>query len=228
MAIRLYTMPISQPSRALSWACLYEGTQVEEVQIMPGKDTRQDDYRKKNPIATVPRLEEGDFVLNESHAIMCYLGDKFGWNLYPANPKVRAKIHQYMNWHHGNTRQITLGLFMPIVRTDITVPKEVVENSFKTIHGSLSTVETWLGQSAWLCGDAPTVADLACYCEIGQCSDRYTGLFGINGIALDSFPKISRWMEACEALQGHEESHAALAKLAPKIKAKAQSARSKL
>jgi glutathione S-transferase len=107
-------MLISQPARAVSWACEYEGTSVEEVNIMPGKDTRTADYRKHNPIAAVPRLEEDGFVLNESHAIMCYLGDRFNWKLYPKDPQVRARIHQYMNWHHQNTRRITLSLFAPV------------------------------------------------------------------------------------------------------------------
>lgn len=34
--MKVYTMPISQPARALAWACALEGTQLEEVQATAG------------------------------------------------------------------------------------------------------------------------------------------------------------------------------------------------
>lgn len=95
--MKIYTMPISQPCRALSWACLYEGLKVEEVQTMPGKDTRSKEFMAQGVIGAVPRLEEDGFILNESHAIMAYLGDKFHWKLYPKDAKTRALVHQYMS-----------------------------------------------------------------------------------------------------------------------------------
>lgn len=215
-------MPISQPCRALSWACRYEGTEVEEVQAMPGKDTRTEAYKMKNPIAAVPRLEEGEFVLNESHAIMCYLGDRHNWKLYPSDPQVRAKIHQYMNWHHQYARKITMGLFAPIMRPDLKMSEQSVKEALATVVVTLRALEQWLASSPWLCGEVATLADLSCYCEVGQCLDKFTGLFSIAGISLTAFPRVQLWLNHCETLKGFEESHAALATMGPKIKAKAQ------
>eukprot|EP00446_Apocalathium_sp_SHHI-4_P037683 CAMPEP_0177307326 /NCGR_PEP_ID=MMETSP0368-20130122/8188_1 /TAXON_ID=447022 ORGANISM="Scrippsiella hangoei-like, Strain SHHI-4" /NCGR_SAMPLE_ID=MMETSP0368 /ASSEMBLY_ACC=CAM_ASM_000363 /LENGTH=213 /DNA_ID=CAMNT_0018766095 /DNA_START=57 /DNA_END=694 /DNA_ORIENTATION=- len=131
---------------------------------MPGKDTQTEEYRAQNPIGAVPRLvEEDGFVLNESHAIMCYLGDKFKWKLYPEDAKVRARIHQYMNWHHSNTRRITIALFAPVMRPDMPLPKEMCDAYRKEITGSrgiLSTIERFLSSSTWLCGERPTIAVL--------------------------------------------------------------------
>ena len=31
------------------------------------------------------------------------------------------------------------------------------------------------------------------YCEIGQCLDKFTGLFALNGIDLSAYPKINQW-----------------------------------
>mmetsp|Transcript_69435 Transcript_69435/g.136296 ORF Transcript_69435/g.136296 Transcript_69435/m.136296 type:complete len:231 (+) Transcript_69435:52-744(+) len=230
MAPKVYTMLISQPARALSWACAFEGTEVEEVQVMPGKDTKKPEYLAANPIPTVPRLEEDGFVLNESHAIMCYLGDKHNWKLYPRDARMRARIHQYMNWHHQNTRRITLALFAPVVRTDLAFPKDMLDDWKKNITspmGTLSTIETWLSSSKWLCGDQPTVADLSCYCEIAQCCDQFTGIFAINGIDLAPYPRIRAWLAACEQLPGHDQSHALLKKMSSDFK-KAAQLRSKL
>ena len=33
---------------------------------------------------------------------------------------------------------------------------------------TLKTIERWLGESEWLIGDEPTVADFSCFCELGQ------------------------------------------------------------
>mmetsp|Transcript_29682 Transcript_29682/g.75561 ORF Transcript_29682/g.75561 Transcript_29682/m.75561 type:complete len:230 (-) Transcript_29682:39-728(-) len=226
--IKIYTMLVSQPARAVSWACLFEGTQVEEVQVMPGKDTRTEAYIKQNPIPAVPRLEEGDFVLNESHAIMCYLGDKFKWKLYPADPQVRARIHQYMNWHHQNTRRITNALFAPVVRPDLPLHPATIEQWIKETKNTFTALEQWLSQSKWLCGDMPTVADLSCYCEVGQCLDKFTGMFAINGIDLAPYPGIVAWLAECEKLVGWEKSHEVLKKIAPRFNEMAKKRASKL
>ncbi|CAK0834674.1 unnamed protein product, partial [Prorocentrum cordatum] len=138
-----------------------------------GKDTRTVEYAEQGPILAVPRLVEDGFVLNESHAIMSYLGDKFEWKLYPAEAGINA---------------------------------------------TLKIIERWLATSRWLCGDCPTIADLSCYCEIGPCQDKFIGLFTLNGINLDSYPHIVRWLEACEKLPGYDTSHEMLRKTSPKIR----------
>eukprot|EP00927_Polykrikos_kofoidii_P048697 TRINITY_DN42924_c0_g1_i1.p1 TRINITY_DN42924_c0_g1~~TRINITY_DN42924_c0_g1_i1.p1 ORF type:complete len:229 (-),score=29.88 TRINITY_DN42924_c0_g1_i1:111-797(-) len=228
MPLKVYTMPISQPARALSWACTFEGTEVEEVQIMPGKDTRTAEYRQQNPIASLPRLDDEGFILNESHAIMSYLGDKFHWKLYPADARVRARIHEYMNWHHQNTRRITLALFAPVMRPDIVIPPDVLRMWKGEVKGVLQTIERWLTDNPWLCGPSPTVADLSCYCEVGQCLDKFTGLFSLNGFDMAKFPKITAWLLECEKLPGFEHSHAALKQLGPKVRVKAEKLLAKL
>eukprot|EP00451_Oxyrrhis_marina_P004084 CAMPEP_0204275982 /NCGR_PEP_ID=MMETSP0468-20130131/27095_1 /ASSEMBLY_ACC=CAM_ASM_000383 /TAXON_ID=2969 /ORGANISM="Oxyrrhis marina" /LENGTH=226 /DNA_ID=CAMNT_0051252461 /DNA_START=52 /DNA_END=732 /DNA_ORIENTATION=+ len=218
MPEKVFTMPISQPCRALSWACYYEKCPVEEVIIMPGKDTATPEFKKDNPIAKVPRLVDGDLVLGESHAIMHYLGDKHNWKLYPKDTRTRALIHQYFNWHHNNSRNITMGLFAPVVRKDIGIPKPMVDFNIKTIKGSLAVMEQWLQKSDWLCGDLPTVADLSAFCEVGQCTDKQFGLFTANGISLDNYPKLCAWLDRCEKLDGFEKSHAPVMQFVPKVK----------
>ncbi|CAJ1445294.1 unnamed protein product, partial [Effrenium voratum] len=215
--MKVYTMPISQPARALAWACALEGTQLEEVQVMPGKDTRSEEYKKQGAIPAVPRLDDNGFILNESHAIMAYLGDKFQWKLYPTDPQVRARVHQYMNWHHGNCRNITMALFAPIMRPDLPITKEMAQQRKKEIAGTLQTLERWLGENEWLCGPSPTVADLSCYCEVGQCLPKFTGLFEVNGIQLTGYPKLLKWLDNCEKLPGFEQTHAALKQIGPNI-----------
>jgi glutathione S-transferase len=87
----------------------------------------------------------------------------------------------------------------------------------------MKTIEEVLGRHKFVAADVPTIADLAAYCEIGQCTDEYCGLYDFA-----NFPNIQRWMADCKKIEGYEESHEMLAKFAPNIKKKAREFRAKL
>lgn len=169
-------------------------------------------------MATVPSMEDGNVHISESHAIMIYLAEKHGWNMYPADdPATRAKINEYLHWHHRNTREITLGLFAPLVRRDLTFTPEQIAASQKVVRNVLNAIERRLGASRFLCGDTATLADLSAFCEIGQCQDKFCAL-----IDFEPYPNISRWMRDCEAIPGYEDAHAVLAQFAPRIRKRAK------
>ena len=50
----------------------------------------------------IPVMQDGDFVLSGSHAIFRYLARKFkvADHWYPKDLKSRAKLEQYLDWHH--------------------------------------------------------------------------------------------------------------------------------
>ena len=50
---------------------------TQDVNILNG-DTRTPEYLEKNPAHTVPIIEDDDFVLADSHAIIAYLVSKYG------------------------------------------------------------------------------------------------------------------------------------------------------
>ena len=55
-----------------------------------------------NPNRLVPVLEDGDFRLTESSAILKYLADKIGSPAYPKDLKQRAKVNEMMDWLNTN------------------------------------------------------------------------------------------------------------------------------
>ena len=164
MGLKLYWMPISQPARCVAWALEHAGVEYESVNVMPGKDTRTAEYMEKSGgIGTVPMIEDDGFFLSESHAILTYLAEKHGdWELYPSDIRGRAKVQQYFNWHHRNVRNITTNMFAPAMRPDLGLAPAPLPTS------AMKTVEAWLSKSEWIAGDAPTLADLSAYCDIGQ------------------------------------------------------------
>ena len=55
-------------------------------------------YAALNPNRMVPMLEDGDFRLTESSAILKYLADKIDSPAYPKDLKQRAKVNEMMDW----------------------------------------------------------------------------------------------------------------------------------
>jgi glutathione S-transferase len=72
------------------------------------------EYRRMNPNGLVPTLDEGGFILWESHSIVRYLSAKFGKGvLWPMDERVRGVANQWMDWafsFQANFRSVFWGL----------------------------------------------------------------------------------------------------------------------
>src|SRR5262249_17494498 len=69
-----------------------------------------------NPNHSVPVLEDGDFRLTESSAILKYLADVVDSPTYPKDLKARAKVNAAMDWvNTGFYRSFGYGLCYPQV-----------------------------------------------------------------------------------------------------------------
>jgi glutathione S-transferase len=155
--IKLYAMPISQPARAVIWLLECKSVSYKLINTMPGgrgsNGTKHASYLKKFPMGTVPSLSYGDDIyISESHAIMSFLADKYGWDdFYPKNLASRSRINAYLHWHHRNTREITIGLFAPTMRPDIKFSESQIKLSTKAVSKVLNYIETLLNVRSWLC-----------------------------------------------------------------------------
>ena len=75
-------------------------------------------YLAKNPNALVPLLEDGDFTLWESNAIVRYLSARYALGtLYPEDPALRAQSEKWMDWTISSFAVAFRDLFWGVVRT---------------------------------------------------------------------------------------------------------------
>ena len=89
----------SPPARSVLMTIRCLGLEVEVIMIDLLKgEQRNPEFLKLNPLGKIPIFIDGDFVLNESRAIMTYLvnAKKPGSFLYPNDPKKRAIIDSRM------------------------------------------------------------------------------------------------------------------------------------
>ena len=212
----LYGVPFSQPVRAVMWLMIYKRLPFEMVLINPGSKgetgSRNPAFLAKNPGGTIPTIEEPDtgFTLGEAHAIMCYLSNLHGWtDLYPTEPKQRARIDWYLNYHHRNVRDASLGLVAPKIRKDLDIPEATQLAARATLTNALKSLETgWLASSDFLAGPQLSLADFAAYVEIGQVQPQFTNLYDFS-----PYPNVQAWLTRMQSIEGHDTVHAVLAEL---------------
>jgi glutathione S-transferase len=220
--LTVYGSPASQPARAVYWTCL-----LGDIAFTLG-DARNPDLpaAHRNPRGQVPWIIDGDFKLAEMGAIVCYLADEHGvTGLYPRDLRARGRINQYLHMQHTLVRAATTKLMAPHVIKPIAdqlfrgppnplgVLSESREAAFaaespKTMGGQVvHTIAQFLeanyfgASTPYVCGtSAPSVADLACYGELGQLP--LASLFDFS-----PYPRLSDWLAAMGEVRFHDAIH---------------------
>ncbi|ETI35391.1 hypothetical protein F442_18126 [Phytophthora nicotianae P10297] len=214
-SFKLYANMVSQPSRAVAWALKVKGADYEFVNVeFGGELIKSDEFKAWNPNALVPVLRDGDFSLFEGNAILAYSAVKFGWkDLYPTDMQTRAKVDEFLNWHHTNTRLFTVQILRPAAAkasgkaspSDFTF----LENVDALIEKVMTLLETFLDKDYVAHTDAPTIADYAAYCEIDQLE--------MMGYDFTQYPKVTAWIARMKQIPHHDEVREGLDKFLTKL-----------
>ncbi|GAB9463263.1 Glutathione transferase, theta class [Globisporangium polare] len=206
MSLKLYANLISQPCRAVAWVLKVKQVDYELVLMNFGSPMfKSPEFLAMNPNGFVPVLQDDDFALFEGNAILTYLADKFAWtDLYPTDPKARAKVNEYLHWHHGNARLSTTKVIRPMIAKILggATPEDLVnlEKKDEVITNYVELLEKFLVKDYVAQTDAPTIADYALYCEVDQ-------LEIANAFDFSRFPKTSAWIARMKQIPFHDEVH---------------------
>lgn len=230
--IQVYGHWVSQPTRAVLWALSMKNIPFDfHRRDPPGGDGDKDDYLKLFPCGLFPGVIDGDIRLTESNAILVHFAETRGWHdWYPKDdPAKRAGINQWLHWHHGHSRYATLKFFRPVLRATMgqlplkdvkptfaegrpyleTTCKVLKHGAFVDASASSSPSGTATKKFNYLCGDEPTLADIATYCEFDQL--EAFGLLNESGVA--AYPEIIDWMGRMKTLPEHDAVRQSLSKL---------------
>ena len=198
--MKLYYHPVSTVSRPVVLFALDNGINLEYevVDLMTGQHLTPE-YAAVNPSQLVPVLEDGDFRLTESSAILKYLADKVGSPAYPKDLQKRARVNEVMDWlNTGFYRDFGYGLVYPQIFPHHKRPSE--EAHAGTIQWGKERTKFWLNVldqhllgsgKKYLCGDDITIAD---YLGAGMVS-----LTEIIHCDLKEYPNLCRWYAAMKA-----------------------------
>ncbi|CAI6367778.1 unnamed protein product [Macrosiphum euphorbiae] len=146
---------------------------------------------QKNSLVTVPVIQDGDFVLPGSHAIIVYLVREYGGEdnpLYPNEPKIQAQVNQRLFFDSGIFYPAFKNQYNPYIYHTIEKTKETEDK----MHESLMFLENVLKESTWTAGDSMTVADFSLVASISTLQ--------VLGVDLEMYDFINEWFIRCSKI----------------------------
>lgn len=188
MALKLWTSKPSGNAYKVRLLCAQIPREVElvELEIFAGA-ARTPEFRARNPFGRVPFLQDGDFTLAESNAILLYLAR--GTPFLPEDPRKQALVHQ---WLFFEQNQIEPGLGIPRFYALKPAERDATLDAAFRVRGvnALKTLERYLKTRDWLV-DRYSIADLALF--------AYTHASPEGGFDLQPFPAVRAWLDRVRA-----------------------------
>jgi glutathione S-transferase len=193
--MKLYMHPASTVSRPVlqfiadtNIAC-----DMQVVDLFSGEHMKPA-YAGINPNKLVPTLEDGDFRLTESSAILKYLADVSDSPAYPKDLKQRARVNEVMDWFNSNLyRDYGYGLIYPQVFPGHKRRSDEAQGA--TVAWAKEKSQDWLRllndhilgpDRKFLCGNDITIADYFGYAilQVGE----------LIRCDFSAYPNVARWM----------------------------------
>lgn len=165
--LQIYGLKFSPNIAPMLYLLEEVGVPVEfvEVNIMKGEQMTED-FKRMNPMHSVPTIKDGDFTMWETGAILRYICNKYQleqW--YPSDPMVRALCDMMMDFRQTAWSKVVPEIFFyPAV--GFGAPKTAEEQAeglkkFETeIWASMQLVMQMMGGGPFVGGAQPNIADL--------------------------------------------------------------------
>lgn len=196
----------ARPSPFVRKVIVFAAEKGIEIEVKAAGFGRGDPaFLKASPFGKMPGLEDGDFLISDSTAIITYMDALHPEpNLIPTEPKARARTIWYEEF--GDTIAQAAGaqvFFNRVVGKALKMPHDpaladVAEaEKMPPLYDYLESV---LPESGWLVEDRFTLADIAaasplinvCYCS--------------KGLTVDRWPKVVAWIERLKARPSFAEA----------------------
>ncbi|TSA14712.1 MAG: glutathione S-transferase family protein [Betaproteobacteria bacterium] len=217
--MKLYYHPASTTCRPIMLFAAESGIEIEYqlVDLFTGEHM-QPPYAEINPNKLVPLLEDGDFRLTESAAILKYLAEKTGSAAYPKELRARARVNEMMDWINTQLcRDLAYGLVYPQMLPNHKRPDTAVQQA--TVAWGQERARNWMkvldqkligSGNAYLCGDMISIADYQ--------GAAFVALAESIRSDLSAYPNVKRWLGGMKALKSWKKVNEAIDGFAASMK----------
>lgn len=225
----LYVHPVSAPARACASLVRAAGISATALELKPialeRGEHKSPEFKAINANGSVPALQDGELRIGESHAIMRYMCTRFALSdhWYPSDPQARARVDEYLDWHHTHSRKGVPYFFHKYIIAkffDGAPDRLRMDEGKKAYLSALRHLDAHnLARTAFVAADFITIADLACYAEVGpmqwdkELRDQIRVL-----------PNVSRWMSVMRLQPWHDDVHGSVRRVVEDASAKGDAA----
>lgn len=148
-------------------------------------------FLQLNPNGKVPLLQDGDFVLSESAAILVHLAEQDPQaRLLPRGGEARARTFEWLFFHASGVSPAfgNAGYFQKLAAEPLPAAIERFVGEAKRL---LRVMETRLERNEFLNGEAYSIADIVNFAWLWRRA--------FAGVDFDGLPHLARWYAAIEA-----------------------------
>ncbi|HQC98486.1 MAG TPA: glutathione S-transferase family protein [Aquabacterium sp.] len=189
--MQIYADPITVNCRKVLAGLDFLDAPFERIHVDYFKgEQKEPAYVAVNPNASVPALRDGDFTLWESNAILQYAADKLGREAaYPRDLQQRADVNRWLLWESSSWfPSAYVFLVENCVKPLLGGQPDpaVLDAQAVQFHKLAGILDARLAGSRWVCGDNPTIADIALAAPIH--------LHAWQKLPLSDHPNLQRWM----------------------------------
>ena len=186
MAIKIYGRLSSANVQKINWFCNYANVDVVNLNYggIHGK-TQTNEFKGMNPNSRVPVLDDNNFILYESNAILRYLSKKFNI-LIEEKIEINGKIDQWVDWG-SFTFAFPCSL---LTANKLSLPQDqrdkfIAEKAKTDILKLLKIIDDHLVDKNFIVGEKFSLADI----PLGIWCHRCINL----DISFDNFTNVSNW-----------------------------------
>jgi len=195
--MKIYWIKAQAPRRVLALARhLGIDANFIEMDLMAGA-LKTPDYAALNPNMKAPTLVDGDVVIWEASAIMAYLCNKVGSNMWPTkNPAEQVEVLRWLSWNDGHwSPAVAPFYFEHVVKATFgfgTPDLESLKSKVADLLRYGKVLDAHLeGRDYVACGRL-TIADF-------QLASMATD-WRQSDMPFESFPNIVRWLDGLDRI----------------------------
>ena len=209
--MKIYWIKAQAPRRVLALA-KHLGIDAEFVEVdLMGGGLKTHAYAALNPNMKAPTLVDGDVVIWEASAIMAYLCNKAGSNMWPAqNPAEQVEVLRWLSWNDCHwSPAVGPFYFEHVVKTTFGIGQpdpESLKAKVADLMKYAKVLDAHLdGRSYAACGRL-TIADF-------QLASMATD-WRESQMPFEPFPNIVRWLDGLARIPAWSNPWPAKAKVA--------------
>uniref|UniRef100_A0A6N2N9M8 glutathione transferase n=1 Tax=Salix viminalis TaxID=40686 RepID=A0A6N2N9M8_SALVM len=168
MAVKVYGPATAVCPQRVMVCLLEKGVEFDLVHVdLDSGEQKLPEFLLKQPFGQVPAVEDGDFRLYESRAIIRYYAAKYedrGPNLLGSTLEERALVDQWLEIEAHNFNDLVFNIIFQVVilpRIGQEGDSDLVKTLEEKLEKVLDVYEKRLSRSKYLAGESFTLADLS-------------------------------------------------------------------